>query len=161
MATRTCSQCIATTVSTRKRCVRKTCKYSKYCSQHTKMYSHLQINPSTIPGAGDGLFTLVDIPKKKFICRYAGKEMSLQEYLQKNSGYGVLIKKDRIIDGADTQSALGRYANSCQKKDGMHCKGANAKFSVSAKNKTISLVSTKKIKAGEEIFVAYGGAYWK
>ena len=155
-----CAQCSATTRQG-ERCRIRTCKYAHMCWQHTKTLLHLGIKPSNIPNAGSGLFTYIDIPPKTIICKYEGTTIDRADY--NNSGYAVDIPKGRVIDGSSTQSSIGRYANNCRPSDKAHCKCNNAKFAISTRAgiTTINIKSTKFIKAGSEIFVAYGRGYWK
>ena len=68
-----------------------------------------------------------------------------------------------LIDARSTQSALGRYVNSCLKKNKGDCKGNNAKFSISHRTNppTVWVKATKNISAGSEIYIPYGRGYWK
>lgn len=157
-----CVRCEATTKSG-KRCSRTTCKYAKYCYQHTRSLKKLEVRRSNIPEAGLGLFTLRDIKKGQVITPYGGVLVSPREYDASDSVYGIEFNKNQILDGASTQSSLGRYANSCRagniKKK--QCKGQNARLSANKAKKTASVKATRNIKAGEEIFVSYGRSYWK
>ena len=158
-----CDRCNATTRSGA-RCKQRTCKYAMMCWQHTKQLLHLGVRDSAIPAAGQGLFTYVDIPVNRVICSYDGENISRAAYSANRSEYGVHIPGGRVIDGASTQSSIGRYANNCRPADRAagHCRGNNAKFSISTRAgvSTINIKSTKRIPAGGEIFVAYGSGYW-
>ena len=93
---------------------------------------------------------------------YGGSVVSQNTYNQDPSGYGIHLNKNQVLDGKSTQSGLGRYANTCKpanKKKG-HCKGQNAKLTVNHMNQSASIKATKKIKAGEEVYVPYGNNFW-
>lgn len=161
-----CVRCEAKTKDGSK-CKRRTCKYSKYCFQHTKALTGLQIKKSSIPGAGMGLWTSKKIPANATVTQYGGELISLQEEQRRDSGYGVQVnpRQDWVRDGRSTQSGLGRWINQCReqnRKRAPKCRN-NAKFSVNNKKKTVSIktLKDKAIPAGSEIFIGYGGSYWK
>ena len=158
---RECVRCSANTTSGA-RCKRTTCKYAKFCFQHTKSKLGVVVKASGIPNSGQGLYAVKDIPNKSKIVSYGGKIVSAAHYNRHPSGYGIDIGKGRILDGKSTQSGLGRYANACTVADKRHkrCKGNNARLSINNAG-TASVKSTKSIKKGQEIFVSYGKQYWK
>jgi SET domain-containing protein len=144
------------------RCTRKTCKYVEMCWQHTKKEKSLVVKKSSIKGAGDGLYTTKEIKKGDKVASYTGEKKTRQEYDQNISGYGVEITKQMILDARSTQTGLGRYVNDCRaanKRRG-ECKGNNARFTVDRKSDSVSVKATKRIKAGEEVFLSYGRKYW-
>lgn len=164
MSVRECVQCSA---ETRKgdRCKKSTCKYSEFCRQHTIKLFELVLRPSNIPESGTGLYTTKNIPAKKRIAKYTGDIKTLEQYRENPSGYAVAIPRGRVIDARSTQSGIARYANDCRpvnRREG-HCRGNNAKFSISTRKGETSawLVSTKRIPADSEIFVSYGRDYWR
>ena len=65
--------------------------------------------------------------------------------------YGVQITKNDYID-----SALKRGVGSLANTNGGH---NNAKFSINPRNHSASLKATRAIKAGQEIYLAYGRSY--
>ena len=163
MSVRECVQCIAETRAG-KRCKKHTCTYSEFCDVHTKKLFDLAIKQSAIAGSGKGLFTMVEIPKNTRIAQYTGQVKTDAEYGEKESGYGISIPGGKVIDAYSTQHGIARYANDCRSaniKKG-ECKGSNARFSSSTRDGKTSvwLTSTKRIKAGGEIFVSYGRGYW-
>lgn len=162
MSIRNCNTCSATTKSGI-RCKRRTCITWPYCWQHTKSHYKLRIKKSGIPAAGLGLFTLQNIRRNTKIADYTGVQKSLQEYAINNSGYGVQVNNNTIIDAERTQSAVGRYANRCkaENRNNGHCNGNNAKITIDRRYQParIALKSTRNIAAGSEIFTAYGNSY--
>jgi SET domain-containing protein len=124
----------------------------------------LEVKESTIPNSGKGLFTLVDIPRYKQIVEYAGKEISrekIKELKSKGkfngvrSDYLIELSDGRIVDVYNSKS-VAKYANDAEFGGGKN----NSKIQEYEDGK-IWLVSTKKIKAGEEIFCSYGPEYWE
>ena len=161
MSSRDCTRCSAMTLKG-KRCRRSTCKYSDQCHQHTIKHKKLQIKTSQIPNSGNGLYTTQDIKKGQVIVPYGGKVITIEEYRESGSTYGIHINKKYILDGASTQSGLGRWANSCtsRNKKSKDCRGNNAKIAINAKNMTANLKATRNISSGEEIFLSYGRGFW-
>jgi SET domain-containing protein len=162
MSIRECVNCAASTRNGT-RCKNTTCIYTEFCAVHTKALFDLAIKPSAIPAAGKGLFTLKSIKKNANIAKYTGDIKTLAAYKAKPSGYAVAISHGRVMDAASTQNSLGRYANDCRAVNRGHCRGPNARFSVSNRggNTMIWIKATKHIPANSEIFVSYGKGYWK
>ena len=159
MSKRECVECAAQT-RTGARCKNITCLYGEFCAIHTKQLFDLELKQSNIKNAGKGLFTMKAIKKGANIAKYTGTMVSDEEFEANPSPYGLVVKKNRLIDAASTQTGLARYANSCKK--GNNCKGNNSRFSISHRTNppTVWLKATKNIKAGDEIFVPYGSKYW-
>ena len=161
MSQRDCSRCTALTKQGTQ-CSRTTCKYSHMCFQHSKSALGLQVKTSHIPNTGQGLYTTKTIKRGQKVASYGGNVVSQNAYNQNPSGYGIHLNNNQVLDGKSTQSGLGRYANTCKpanKRQGQ-CKGQNAKLSVNHRNQSASLKATKKIKAGEEVYVPYGNNFW-
>ena len=161
MSQRDCSRCTALTKQGTQ-CSRTTCKYANMCFQHSKSTHGLQVKNSHIPNTGQGLYTTKTIKKGQKVASYGGSVVSQNAYNQNPSGYGIHLNNNQVLDGKSTQSGLGRYANTCKtanKRLGQ-CKGQNAKLTVNHRNQTASIKATKKIKAGEEVYVPYGNNFW-
>ena len=59
------------------RCQRRTCKTLPYCWQHTSSQLGVKVGPSTIPGAGSGLFATKKFDSKsKWIAPLNGQKVS-------------------------------------------------------------------------------------
>ena len=106
-----CVQCSAQTKNGQQ-CSRWTCKYSDMCWQHTMRALGLKIAPSTIPGAGSGLFATRVFAEDSFICEYGGELVPRDEAEEEDykSEYVLAIDDDWVIDAKSTQSGLGRWA---------------------------------------------------
>ena len=119
----------------------------------------VELKDSKIAGAGTGLFAKKKFKKDEFICWYFGvlvdKDLVENEYY--DSDY--LLKNphhlDFIIDADDPLSCFGRYAN-----DSLGRKKNNSRFEFYVDINTASLVATKDIKKGDEIYVDYGTDFW-
>lgn len=122
---------------------------------------NLYVKKSTLPGAGKGLFTKVDIPKGKKIVEYKGKRTlwkSVKDDDGKN-GYIFYINRNCVIDALPHKEALGRYANDALGLVRMDGVRNNSEYVVEGKR--CFIVARKNIPAKSEIFVGYGADYWK
>ena len=123
----------------------------------------LQMLPSTIAQAGNGLFTTRSFPRGALLCVYSGTSISLTQAMQRKKegihgdyvmgGFGMFWR----VDAGPHPTVLARYIND-------HYQDAtkqNAKF-VKVKTHRIALVlATRDLEANEEIFAAYGEGYWR
>jgi len=136
----------------------------------TKVYpeSLFLVKKSNIPNAGKGLFTTVDLPKNSRVLIYQG-EMMLQ-----NDGHADKIdkktktpddhsycwflngKEEICINSIHTPQFKARYVNDAYKTKFKN----NLRPSFDYKNKRVSYISIKNIKAGDELFISYGEPYW-
>lgn len=121
---------------------------------------HLYVKKSTIPGAGKGLFTKVDIPKDTRIVEYKGRRTTWKEVKDDTSNaYIYTINNNNVIDAGKTLSALARYANDA--KGFTRIKGVNNNCVYVNDKGRAYIESVKNIPAGSEIFVDYTQDYWK
>lgn len=121
----------------------------------------LIIKESKIPGAGNGLFTTVFIPKGTRIIEYKGRITSWKDVLngKEFNGYVYYINRNRVIDAMKRKKSLGRYANDASgliKIDGL---SNNTRYVV--EDNRVFIEAKKDIPAGEEILVSYGKEYWQ
>lgn len=121
---------------------------------------YLYVDDSTIPGAGKGLFTNIDIPKGTRIVEYKGRRTTWKEVKNDSTNYYIYtINRNNVIDAQKTLSALARYANDA--KGFTRIKGLlNNAVYVNEGNRAF-IESVKNIPAGTEIFVDYTQEYWK
>ena len=158
-----CNRCTATT-SKGTRCKNRVCIGVPTCHAHRKD-AGLKVKRSTIPNAGKGLFATKQFKKGKPIGAYAGENISVAENNRRygaddldNAPYSLSARNmpGRILDSACSRSLMS-LANSKRER-----KRNNAKFSQHMKGDgTINVISTKRIKDGDEIFIDYGKGYWK
>lgn len=120
----------------------------------------LQIKPSTIPDAGKGLFTKIDITKGTIVTEYKGRRRTWKDVENDvDNGYIYHIDDDNVIDAKANIRSHGRYANDAAGLTKIKGITNNAEY-VELDNKVF--IRTKKdIAAGCEVFVAYGKLYWK
>ena len=118
----------------------------------------LEVRPSTVEGAGYGLFTKIDRKKGEYICNYDGEYLTLKQfnnrYKKKFPIYVLQIHNDLFIDAKDSES-FGKYINNA-KNSGLK---SNCRFYINRKNHAVSVKSTKNIVANSELFIPYGRSY--
>jgi len=135
-------------------------KYLKIYEEFTDHISvkDLEVKDSTIPNSGKGLFTLVDIPKDTPIVEFTGKKISQKRadrLTGSKSEYLIELSDGSLLDVYESKS-VAKYANDAAFSGGKN----NSEIQEFEGNK-IWLVSTKKIKAGQEVFCSYGKEYWE
>ena len=120
---------------------------------------HLFVKPSTIPGAGKGLFTKTDIPKGTRIVEYKGRRTVWKDVKNDSDNYYLYtINNNNVIDARRSLTALARYANDA--KGLVKIKGiTNNAVYVNEGNRAF-IEATKNIPAGSEILVDYTKPYW-
>ncbi len=121
----------------------------------------LFIKKSTIPNAGQGLFTKKAIPKGTRIIEYTGKRSTWKEVKDEDgkNGYIFYINRNNVINGKPNKKAFARYANDARGLTRIKGLLNNADYVVDGLNAYIE--SKKDIPAGGEILVDYGKDYWK
>jgi transposase InsO family protein len=139
-----------------KQCRART-KRGQYCFAHRRLLCGTRITRSKVSGAGMGLMATKDFAPDETIGLYTGE-------LRHGGGgaYYLALRMaggDANIDAARTNTGDGRWVNDPR---GMvprvrpNCELAGAAGSTSARVR-----ATRRIKAGEEFFLAYGPAYWR
>ncbi|GMI15736.1 hypothetical protein TrLO_g10269 [Triparma laevis f. longispina] len=120
--------------------------------------STLLAKKSGIPGAGFGLFTTVDIPSGSVVCFYTGCRHDFRSQQKLMDKSYLLSVGDFFFDPspANCLNIMARYIN-----DPINCSMHNVKYVEEKEIYSAGIVATRGIKAGEEIFISYGEAYWK
>jgi len=123
---------------------------------------YLYIAGSLIPGAGDGLYTAIQIWKHEIIAVFKG-EMLLQDEADKRAKQGFNKYFINMPDGTIMDSmhvnCFAKYANDSEGLVKTGC-GPNSLITLDDRSR-VCLVAVNDIKAGEEIFCSYGKHYWK
>jgi len=108
------------------------------------------------------LFTAIDIYKNEIISLFKGEIVSNKEAEkranQNNDRYFINLLDGSIMDSMNTD-CFAKYANDAKGLTNSTFKN-NADISLDDAD-NVCLKATKNIKAGEEIFCAYGKPYWK
>ena len=111
--------------------------------------------------AGKGLFTKTDIPKGTRITEYKGKLQPWKEVKDEDGHNSYIFKLNSrlAINAINYLKTFGRYANDARGVGRIKGLRNNADYIVEG-NKCY-LDAIRNIKKGEEIFVEYGGNFWK
>ena len=122
---------------------------------------YLYVQTSQISNAGLGLYTAIDIFKDEIIAEFKGEILTQKQaklrVLNRADQYFMNLPNGSIFD-TSLVNGFAKYANDAE---GLALSSFrnNAKIQLEGLNK-ICLVAKRKIKAGEEIFCAYGKLYW-
>lgn len=123
---------------------------------------YLYIQPSQIPNAGNGLFTVVDIFKDEVISKFHGEVLTDEEVAIRVENevdqYFIGMLDGRIMDSRNVH-CFAKYANDAIAFPNSAFKN-NSKITID-EHDTVCLIATRNIKAGSEIFCSYGKRYWK
>jgi hypothetical protein len=155
-------RCRANT-KTHVRCYRQTLFGLGWCYQHLMKLEHLRVKESSINNSGKGVFACD--PSKpegepvfrgnQLICTYNGEIIDHDEleerYDVKTGPYVVELDRNEYEDGA-LQRGLGSCINHVTDNR------VNAQL-VLRRNNRVSIIATRIIRNGDEIFVNYGRAY--
>ena len=115
-----------------------------------------EIKPSTIEGAGFGLFSKVTIQTEDTIGYYTGEVITEDEFNAPNrssSAYALWVCRTHIIIGEGPKANYTRFIN--------HSDNPNAFLIVSSRWKSARFEALFCIEPGEEIFFNYGDDYWE
>ena len=120
-------------------------------------WRRLRVAPSTVKGAGEGLFATERIAAHETIGFYRGEVLTLREALQLKDrdylmgGFG----PNAHVDASKAFAMPGRYVN-----DSFDASRLNARFDKSKATRSARVVALRDIGEGEEIFASYGRSYW-
>lgn len=132
-----------------------------------------RIAPSTIPGAGYGLFATRDIAVGRHITVYGGEsydnQVDYKKVTGKDLGVSAYVFKlgkrfnSRVFDGEFHFAVWehGRWANTQRTKDECNAEFVEIYDKETREFYQMRLVATVPISAGDEIFVDYGPEYAK
>ena len=119
----------------------------------------LVVKPSTLPGAGDGLFTKIFIAKGTRIVEYKGRICTWKDVEHDHdNGYIYTISDDHVIDAKNHKKALARYANDARGISRL--KGISNNCDYVNDGDKVYIEAKKDIEPGSEILVSYGKEYW-
>lgn len=159
-----CDQCTFITESGR--CKRRVCFGWPDCWQHTIIEYGVKTRPSTIKGAGKGLFATRPFYKGEWICPYHGQITpkqcldtlypgdTLAPYAVEVDGSGVFV--DSACTRGIGSMANGLFLGGVSNHRARHNAELQRDFDHSD---NVWLIATKNIAAGQEIFVWYGETY--
>jgi len=120
----------------------------------------VEIKPSKLTNAGDGLFATKSIKKDEFICWYSGvylsKEFIENGYYESDYLFQPRGRNKLVIDASDPNSCYGRYIN-----DSLSKMKKNSDFESYADTHSAAIIATKNIRKGSEIYISYGNNFWR
>jgi SET domain-containing protein len=121
---------------------------------------HLLVKKSTLPQAGKGLFTRINIAKGMRIVEYKGRIQPWRDVKDQDgiNGYLMYINRNVVINALPAIKTFGRYANDARGLS--RVKGVRNNSEYVSEGKRCFIEATRNIRAGEEILVHYGRAYW-
>lgn len=112
---------------------------------------HFQVQPSTIPECGQGLFAAVPLAPGDTVGPYLGEMITDAQSEQSpyiDSHYLLWVCRDCLIVGEN----YTRYIN--------HSSDPNVQFVVSTSWKKARVEALKAVQPGEELFLDYGSDFW-
>jgi hypothetical protein len=126
-------------------------------SERTDSLVPTEVRPSTVPGAGMGLFLCVPVEAGEVIVEYSGDIVStvLQRYRLRDWSYLALTADPAVaIDALKRPEAKARYINH-------HFDPGLRNTDTLMRDGRRFVVAKRRIEAGEELFYSYGDRYWK
>lgn len=114
------------------------------------------IKPSSIEGAGNGLFAKVRLQEEDTIGYYTGEVITEEEFHHPDrpfSPYVMWVCSSHIIVGEGPKANYTRFIN--------HSDKPNAFLVTSTRWKTARIEALRVIEPGEELFFNYGDDYWE
>ena len=127
-------------------------------NQRRAGYSRLRVLPSTIEGAGNGLFARTLIKEKEQICDYRGETVS-QEDIEREDFDKTYVFSWPVgdtwmhVDAKKEDSGFGRFINDPRDETKVNAR-------ITRRGNKLVVVATTEILPGEEIFIDYGYEYW-
>lgn len=125
----------------------------------------LEVKESSIPNCGKGLFTKTAIKRGEKVVEYTGEIITWKECQKRNEamedGFGAYyfyVSDRKCIDAQHVPESLARYANDAAGFTRIPGIRNNCRFEVIRSRAYI--ITSRNLKPGEEIFVAYGKDYW-
>lgn len=120
----------------------------------------LLVKVSTLPNAGMGLFTKVDVKKGDIVTEYKGRRRTWAQVEEDvDNGYIYHIDDNNVIDAQKNINTFGRYANDAAGLARVPGLRNNAEYFED--NNRVYIRATRNIAAGKEVLVSYGKRYWK
>ena len=103
----------------------------------------VEVKPSNIPGAGNGLFAMRHFAKGEVVCEYTGKILTLLQMLKTEDktyvmgGFGLNVH----LDAKDCPDSMGRYIN-----DPLNHALVNTKFNKLKAERKALVIAIRDIK---------------
>lgn len=123
---------------------------------HEEKYLYLQQSHFT----GNGLFTNKDIKKGSIVATYLGERIDNEEAWRRADAGIDQFLVESVNDGYLDSMPIFCYAMYANDAAGLIKNGLRNNVRIEVLEGYPRLVATRNIKAGEEILVGYGRAYW-
>ena len=164
---RTPSQRCAANTNAGAQCAQRTA-VAHLCWNHLKRDVGVRVKPSSIPGAGRGLFVARagGLPAGHRI-PYTGDEVSLDAGGTVGGPYVLQTRAGEGIDAARRNCGLGRWVNDPRGARDEHggVQRANCEFVLHTprgeRTRIASVRTLRPVESGEELLVQYGADYWR
>lgn len=126
--------------------------------RHARPLQHgVEVRPSRISGAGDGLFATESHAEGSIVCEYTGIIWpNAVAWQRRDKNYLMKLGDNKYVDALYSREVLARYINDCRGRLG----GYNVWFDKRPAEDRALVVALRDIRAGEELFVDYGRFYW-
>ena len=124
----------------------------------------LHIGDSQIKDGGLGVYTDEDIPENTIIDEYRGDKIEAFESLDNDYYYEIIQpnkENNQLGLGVDAAKFPRCYMAMINDASFEKSLENNCEFQDDIENKTVYVVTSRDIKAGEELFVSYGDTYWR
>ncbi len=123
----------------------------------------LRVQPSLIPGAGLGLFTAKDVLAGTVLagCSYGGDVLTFaraRALPPDAKDYVMALHFNVHVDAANHPGYLARYINDNLTDGGRH---RNVRFVKDPARRSATVMATRDLRAGEELYAEYGDGYWR
>ncbi len=123
---------------------------------------YLYKRQSQIEGAGDGLFTAIDLYQDETITVFRGEVLTADQAQEraeaKKDAYFISLLDGSIMDSMKVM-CFAKYANDAQGSSDSSFKN-NARITLDDED-NVCIQATRDIKANEEVFCSYGKKYWQ
>lgn len=119
------------------------------------------VGPSLIPGAGDGVFTRVHLPRDTLLGWYRGELIDEDEYARRypRGTRATYVLEVNGSDGALFVDARNpAHRNWTAMVNDAHGTGFKINCAITASG---AIKTTRAIAAGSELLISYGKAYWR
>jgi hypothetical protein len=118
------------------------------------------VRPSTIPGAGDGLFAAEDIAEGTVVGQYVGDVYGAEDGMKlapDKRAYFMRLGGDPMVfvDAGPHVQVLLRFVN-----DARDPERNNLRWEKRPQHADALAVTTRPVRAGDELFAPYGLWYW-
>lgn len=130
----------------------------------TAASASLAVRPSTLEGAGRGLFVTAPLPRGAVITDFDGERVDRAQAMSRNPSHmRVVLYQFLYIDGLREPlpgRGWGSFANDPRDPQRVNAAFRNVWPWRGAPTPRVALCATRALRPGEEVFVSYGRDYW-